>query len=58
MKSILKIDFNTNAKIILAVLKRFRGHKTKASSIKYDSQSTAALLNILKFISRFNNRRR
>ena len=28
MKSILKIDFNTNTKIVLAVLKRFRGHKT------------------------------
>ena len=28
MKSIFKIDFNTDTKIVLAVLKRFRGHKT------------------------------
>ena len=28
MKSIVKIDFNTDTKIVLAVLKRFRGHET------------------------------
>ena len=28
MKSIFKIDFNTDTKIVLTVLKRFRGHKT------------------------------
>ena len=34
MKFIFKIDFNTNTKIVLAVLECFRGHK-QASSIKY-----------------------
>ena len=28
MKSIFKIDFNTNTNIVLAVLESFRGHKT------------------------------
>ena len=32
MKSILKIDFNTDTNIVLVVLKRFRGLKT---SFKY-----------------------
>ena len=44
-----KIDFNKNTKIVLAVLKRFIGHKT--SSIKYGSQSTVALLNTKVYIA-------
>ena len=28
MKSIFKIDFNTDTKIVLTVLKRFGGHET------------------------------
>ena len=49
MKSILKIDFNTDTKIVLAVLERFGGHKT--SSIKYGSQSTVALLKTKVYIT-------
>ena len=45
MKSIFKIDFNTDTKIILAVLKRFRGHKTSFRYKKYGNQSTVVLLN-------------
>ena len=47
MKSIFKIDFNTNTKIVLAVLKRFRSHKYhfRGPSIKHGSQSTVTLLN-------------
>ena len=37
MESILKIDFNTDIKIVLAVLKRFKDHKTSFTSIKYGS---------------------
>ena len=48
MKSILKIDFNTDTKIVLTVSKRFRGHKT---IIKYGSQSTVALLNTKVYIA-------
>ena len=36
-RGIFKIDFNTDSKIVLAVLKRFRGHKT---SFKYGSYIT------------------
>ena len=45
MKSIFKIDFNTDTKIVLAVLKRFRGHKTSFKYKIYSSQSTVVLLN-------------
>ena len=41
MKSIFKIDFNTDTKIVVAVLKPF----SRSSNIKYGSQSTVALLN-------------
>ena len=38
MKSILKIDFKTDIKIVLVVLKRFSGYKT---NFKYQISNTA-----------------
>ena len=51
MKSIFKIDFNTDTKIVLAVLKRFRDHKTSFKYIKHGIQSTVVLLNTKVYIT-------
>ena len=51
MKSVFKNDFNTDNKIVLAVLKHFRGHKT---SLKYQIRyiyNWPRLFWVLKFIS-------
>ena len=57
MKSMIKINFNTDAKIILAVLKRFRCHKTKFQ-VSNTVVNGPWLFLILKYTSPFNHRRR
>ena len=57
MKSILKIDLNTDTKIFLAVLERFGGRKTKLQVSNKDV-SQPWFFQILKFTSHFNHRRR
>ena len=57
MKSILKIDLNTDTKIFLALLERFGGRKTKLE-VSNTVVSQPWFFQILKFTSHFNHRRR